>query len=138
MKRDVEINQDLLNIEDIQSQTIHNYFLTLNENNFEEFAALFSLDGVLFPPFESAIVGRDAICQYLQNTGIEVKAFPQSGTVQPENNGITVYQISGNVKTSYFTVKVVWIIELNTEQQIVSAKIRLLATLEDLLRFKRD
>ena len=138
MKRDVEVNQALLNIEDIQSQVIHNYFLTLNENKFEEFAALFSPDGVLFPPFESAIVGRDAICQYLQTTGIEVKAFPQSGTVQPENNGITVYQISGNVKTSYFTVNVVWIIELNAEQKIVSAKIKLLATLEDLLRFKPD
>ena len=138
MKRDVEVNQDLLNIEDIQSQVIHNYFLTLNENNFEEFAALFSPDGLLIPPFESAIVGRDAICQYLQTTGIEVKAFPQSGTVQPENNGITVYQISGNVKTSYFTINVVWIIEVNAEQQIVSAKIKLLATLEDLLRFKPD
>ena len=138
MKRYVEANQDLLNIEDIQSQIIHNYFLTLNENNFEEFAALFSPDGLLFPPFESAIAGRDAICQYLQTTGIEVKAFPQSGTVQPEENGITVYQISGNVKTSYFTVNVVWIIELNVEHQIVSAKIKLLATLEDLLRFKRD
>jgi hypothetical protein len=138
MKRDVEVNQDLLNIEDIQSQIIHNYFLTLNENKFEEFSALFSPDGVLFPPFESAIVGRDAICQYLQTTGIEVKAFPQSGTVQPENNGIRIYQISGNVKTSYFTINVVWIIEVNVEQQIVSAKIKLLATLEDLLRFKRD
>ena len=138
MRRDAEVNQNLLNIEDIQSQVIHNYFLTLNENNFEEFAALFSPDGLLIPPFESAIVGRDAICQYLQTTGIEVKAFPQSGTVQPENNGITVYQISGNVKTSYFTVNVVWIIELNAEQKIVSAKIKLLATLEDLLRFKPD
>ena len=138
MKRDVEVNQDLLNIEDIQSQVIHNYFLTLNENNFEEFAALFSPDGLLIPPFESAIVGRDAICQYLQTTGIEVKAFPQSGTVLPENNGITIYQISGTVKTSYFTINVVWIIEVNAEQQIVSAKIKLLATLEDLLRFKPD
>ena len=138
MKRDVEANQDLLNIEDIQSQVIHNYFLTLNENKCEEFAALFSSDGVLVPPLESAIAGRDAICQYLQTTGIEVKAFPQFGTVQPEENGITVYQISGNVKTSYFTVNVVWTIELNAEQQIISAKIKLLATLEDLLRFKRD
>ena len=137
-KKDVEVNQDLLNIEDIQSQVIHNYFLTLNENKFDEFVALFSPNGSLFPPFESAIAGRDAICQYLQTTGIEVKAFPQSGTVQPENDGITVYQISGNVKTSYFTVNVVWIIELNAEQQIVSAKIKLLATLEDLLSFKRD
>lgn len=138
MKRDVEANQDLLNIEDIQSQIIHNYFLTLNENNFEEFTALFSPDGVLVPPFESAIAGRDAICQYLQTTEIEVKAFPQSGSVQPEENGITVYQISGNVKTSYFTVNVVWTIELNPEQQIVSAKIKLLATLQDLLHLKRD
>ena len=138
MKRDVEVNQDLLNIEDIQSQVIHNYFLTLNENDFEEFAALFSPDGVLFPPFESAIAGRDAICQYLQTTGIEVKAFPQSGTVQPEENGITVYQISGNVQTSYFKVNVIWIIELNPKEQIVSAKIKLLATLQDLLHLKGD
>jgi hypothetical protein len=143
MKRDFEanqdlLNQDILNIEDIQSQTICNYFLKLNENNFEGFAALFSTDGLLFPPFESAIVGRDAICQYLQTTGIEVKASPQSGTVQSENDGITVYQIGGNVKTSYFTVNVIWIIELNAEQQIVSAKIKLLATLQDLLHLQRD
>jgi len=143
MKRDFEanqhlLNQDLLNIEDIKSQTICNYFLRLNENNFEGFAALFSPDGLLFPPFESAIVGRDAVSQYLQTTGIEVEAFPQSGTVQPGSDGVTVYQISGNVKTSYFTVNVVWTIELNPEQQIVSAKIKLLATLQDLLHLKRD
>ena len=143
MKRDFEANQDpsnqdLLNIEDIQSQTICNYFLMLNENNFEGFAALFSTDGLLFPPFESAIVGKDAISQYLQTTGIDVKAFPECGTVQLGNDGITAYQISGNVKTSYFTVNVIWIIELNTEQQIVSAKIKLLATLQDLLHLKRD
>jgi hypothetical protein len=143
MKRDFEanqdpLNQDLLNIEDIHSQTICNYFLKLNENNFEEFAALFSPDGLLLPPFESAIVGRDAISKYLQTTGIEVKAFPQSGIIQPGNDGITVYQISGNVKTSYFTVNVIWTIELNAEEQIVSAKIKLLATLQDLLHLKGD
>ena len=90
MERDFEanqdlLNQDLLNIEDIPSHTICNYFLNLNENNFEEFAALFSPNGLLLPPFESAIVGRDAICQYLQSTGIDVKAAPQSGIVQPGN-----------------------------------------------------
>ena len=143
MKRNVKanqdlLNQDLLNIEDIQSQTICNYFLKLNENNFEEFAELFSPNGLLLPPFESAIVGRDAISQYLQTTGIDVKACPQCGTVQPGNDGITVYQISGNVKTSYFTVNVIWTIELNAEQQIVSAKIKLLATLQDLLHLKSD
>ena len=143
MKTDFEanqdsLNQDILNIEDIHSQTICNYFLKLNENNFEEFAALFSPNGLLFPPFESAIVGRDAISKYLQTTGIEVRAFPQSGILQPGNDGITVYQISGNVKTSYFTVNVIWTIELNAEEQIVSAKIKLLSTLQDLLHLKGD
>jgi hypothetical protein len=51
MKTDFEANRDLLNIEDIHSQTICDYFLKLNENNFEEFAALFSPNGLLLPMF---------------------------------------------------------------------------------------
>jgi SnoaL-like domain len=138
MKENFAINQGSLNIENVQSHVIYDYFTRLNANDFEGFAALFSPDGVLHPPFETAIVGRVAICQYLQSTGIEVKALPQSGTMQPGKDGLTVYQISGKVQTPYFTVDVVWTIDLNAEQQVTSVQIKLLATLQDLLRFKRS
>lgn len=41
------------------------YFETLNTADFQATAALFAADGVLYPPFDSAVMGRDAIAPTL-------------------------------------------------------------------------
>ncbi len=130
------MQQNVLTIDSLHCQSICDYFSKLNQNDFEGFAALFAPEGSLLPPFESAVVGRDAIRQYLQSTGIEVQASPESSTRELGNDGLTIYQITGKVRNNYFTVNVLWTIDLNADQQITSAKIKLLAPLQELLRFK--
>jgi hypothetical protein len=49
-----------LQIEGITEPSILRYFETLNAGEFEATAALFAVDGVMRPPFESDIVGTDA------------------------------------------------------------------------------
>jgi hypothetical protein len=48
----------------IRETPVLRYFETFNSGNFAATAALFTSQGALYPPFESAIVGRDAIASY--------------------------------------------------------------------------
>ena len=43
------------------------YFQTFNENQFDQTAALFTSKGQLIPPFDSPVVGEQAILAYLKN-----------------------------------------------------------------------
>ena len=130
-------------INNIHQQIINSYFSNLNDRNFEEVANLFSLQGYLYPPFEKGICGRAAIRRYLEAEATGIQAFSQSINVQPnpasyishEDSQIT-YQVAGYVKTSFFTVNVGWSIQLNSEQEIVSVEVKLLAELQELLGLK--
>ena len=130
-------------VNNLHQQIINSYFSHLNDHNFEEVANLFSLQGHLYPPFEKGICGRAAIRQYLEKEAIGLQAFPQSINVQPNSTGYIsnedsqiYYQIIGYVKTSFFTVNVGWSIQLNSEQEIVSVEVKLLAELQELLGLK--
>ncbi len=129
-------NQYSTEIEQEWDSIIYEYFLRLNLGKFIEVSELFSAEGLLYPPFEKAIRGRDAIAQYLQSEARGVQALPQSATVQLNCDGSTLYQIKGNVKTSFFTVNVGWAIQLNTDKEIVSVEVKLLAEFQDLLAIK--
>jgi hypothetical protein len=59
-------------ISGITQPIIERYFDSLNAGEFEQTASLFALNGELHPPFESAIVGQDAIATYL---GTEAKGM---------------------------------------------------------------
>jgi hypothetical protein len=130
-------DRDAVNIKHIQEPIIYDYFSRLNASSFEEVSNLFSVQGCLYPPFEQGICGRAAIYRYLQAEAIGVQAFPYSGTVQSGGEGVTIYQIAGNVKTSLFSVNVRWSIELNADREIVSVVVKLLAELQELLSLKR-
>ena len=130
-------------VNNLHQQIINSYFSHLNDRNFAEVANLFSLQGSLHPPFEKGICGRAAICQYLEAEAIGIQAFPQSINVQSnlasyisqEDSQIT-YQVMGYVKASFFTVNVGWSIQLNSEREIVSVEVKLLADLQELLGLK--
>ena len=130
-------------IDNIHQQIINSYFSHLNDRNFEEVANLFSLQGSLHPPFEKGICGRAAIRRYLEAEATGIQAFPQSinvqsnpaGYISNEDSQIS-YQVMGYVKTSFFTINVGWLIQLNSEQEIVSVEVKLLADLQELLRLK--
>lgn len=117
--------------------TIQAYFDTLNAQNFQATAGLFAAEGQLLPPFESAIVGRDAIFAYLETEAPGMTALPQAeirGDSTPERSSISVV---GKVQTTLFMVNVRWQFLLNPQSEILSVKIKLLASLQDLLHLRR-
>lgn len=124
-------------IEGITEPTILEYFATLNAGNFEETSHLFAIDGVLHPPFESEIVGHDAVFAYLQAEAKGMRLEPRQGIAQPLNDGFTEIQVTGKAHTSLFGVNVSWLFKLNSNKELSLVKIKLLASPQELLNLRR-
>jgi hypothetical protein len=124
-------------IEGITEPVIAQYFETLNAGDFAAAASLFAEDGTLAPPFDDPLVGPEAIAQYL---GAEAKGMllrPIKGTSKVLDNGDVEFNIAGKVQTSLFGVHVAWYFVLNSEAKILAVRVKLLASLEELLKLKR-
>jgi hypothetical protein len=128
-------NSDL-QIEGITESCILSYFTTLNAGEFGETAAVFAADGVLYAPFEDGIVGREAIANYLQQEAKGVKAYPRQGIVENLPHQFTQIQVTGKAETSWCGVNVLWLFILNPDREIQEAKIKLLASPQDLLALR--
>ncbi len=128
---------ETLQIEGITEPTILRYFLTLNTGKFEETAGLFAEDGVMHPPFESGIVGRDAITRYLQQEAQDVKAYPREGVSETLDAEQIQFQVTGKAQTSWCGVNVLWTIILNQQREILYTRIKLLASPQELLNLRR-
>ncbi|BBD69397.1 nuclear transport factor 2 [Nostoc commune NIES-4072] len=125
-------------IEGITETSVLRYFETLNAGEFEATAALFAQDGVMRPPFESDIVGTDAIAAYLKQEGQNIKAYPSTGIAEALENATIQVQVSGKAQTSWCTVNVLWLFILNQQRQISYTKIKLLASPQELLSLRRE
>jgi hypothetical protein len=122
------------------------YFDTLNAEDFQTTAQLFAEDGVLYPPFESAVVGREAIARYLQTEARGLQLTPVKYVTEPveKDNGHNCsdtstlkYRVIGSVQTPLFGVNVSWTIVVN-ETEILTVRVKLLAALEELLKLKSE
>ncbi|BCL35436.1 ketosteroid isomerase family protein [Nostoc sp. MS1] len=122
----------------ITETTILQYFATLNAGEFTATAALFADDGVMYPPFESAMVGTDAIATYLQQEAQGIKADPREGLEEALENGEVQVQVSGKAQTSWCGVNVLWQFILNQQKQITYTKIKLLASPQELMALRRE
>lgn len=127
-----------LAIDEVNEASVLNYFETFNQGEFEVTSALFATDGVLQPPFEKGIVGRAAIAAYLQKEAKGFLAFPQQCVTQNLENGCTEYLVTGKVQTPLFTVNVSWQFVLSPWKEIFFARIKLLASLPELLKFRPE
>ncbi|QLE41527.1 nuclear transport factor 2 family protein [Nostoc sp. C052] len=125
-------------IQGITEATVLHYFETLNAGEFEATAALFAVDGVMRPPFESDIVGVDAIATYLKQEGQGVKAYPNSGIAETLENATIQIQIRGKAQTSWCSVNVLWLFILNQQHQISYTRIKLLASPKELISLRRE
>lgn len=126
-----------LTIEGTTNPTIIKYFETLNAGNFAETSDLFATDGEMQPPFESSIVGRDAIIEYLRAEAKGMTFQPSQALEQEPSQECTEVQVSGKVQTPLFGVNVSWRFVLNSEQEISLVKIKLLASPQELLNLRR-
>ena len=125
-------------IEDITEPTILRYFEALNGSDFEATAALFAADGAMYPPFESAVVGRDKIFAYLQQEAQSMKLEPHQGISQALDDGQIHVQIIGKVQTSWCGVNASWLFVLDQHrQEIIAVTIKLLASPQELLSMQR-
>ncbi|NEU78563.1 ketosteroid isomerase family protein [Nostoc sp. UIC 10630] len=125
-------------IEGITETSVLRYFQTLNAGEFEATAALFAVDGVMRPPFESDIVGIDAITAYLKQEGQNVKAYPNTAIAETLETGEIQIQVAGKAQTSWCSVNVLWLFILNQQRQIFYTRIKLLASPQELLSLRRE
>lgn len=126
-----------MSIDGIDEVVISEYFLRLNQGDFSAAAKLFSADGCLNPPFEKPIQGRDAIAQYLDQEAKGMQFCPQQGEKLSSDGEHTQYRVQGQVETYWFTVHVVWLMQLNVTKKIVIVDVNLLASLAELAGFDR-
>jgi hypothetical protein len=87
----------------------------------------------MYPPFECAVIGQDAIATYLDKEAQDIKAYPQQGMSDNLPDHHTQIQVTGKAQTSWCGVNVLWLFILNQNKQIIEAKIKLLASPQDLL-----
>ncbi|MBE9044181.1 nuclear transport factor 2 family protein [Pleurocapsales cyanobacterium LEGE 10410] len=120
-------------IEGIAESVIVNYFATINREEFAATAALFEPAGEMLAPFEKPIVGREAIATYLDQEARGMKLLPSQGICETTEDGIARIRVSGKVKTSLFSVNVAWFFHLNADRQLTKARIKLLASPQELL-----
>lgn len=132
------VHQMVIHIEGITEKNILHYFQTLNAGEFQLTSLLFADDGVMYPPFDSGIVGKGAIATYLQEEAENLQAFPRQGISQTLENGETKIQITGKVQTSWCSVNVMWLFILNQQQKIASLEIKLLASPQELLALRPE
>ncbi|MEH2235507.1 nuclear transport factor 2 family protein [Nostoc sp.] len=125
-------------IEGITDPSVLRYFETLNAGEFEATAALFAVDGVMHPPLESDIVGKDAIAAYLKQEGQNIKAYPNTGIAETLENATIQVQVTGKAQTSWCSVNVLWLFILNQQRQILYTRIKLLASPQELLSLRRE
>ena len=118
------------------AKTVRTYFQTFNQGLFVETSQLFSQMGCLHPPFEEPVQGPSAIAQYLKREATGMVADPvdaQSIDLGEHERKVTV---KGKVTALVFKVTVVWDFMLNSQNQLTSARINLVASLEELLQIR--
>ena len=129
--------KESIDIQGINEPTIQQYFQSLNASYYDKTASLFAESGVMHPPFESGIIGRDAILSYLNKEAIDIKAYPREGVSEILEDNQTQIKVAGKVETPWFGVNVSWLFTLNVNLQILDVKIKLLASPQELLALRR-
>jgi hypothetical protein len=115
--------------------TVDSYFQSFNQGDFEATAALFADNGQLLPPFEEPIVGPLAIHEYLQQEAEGMAATPKSISSEDADDRRRII-VRGTVKALMFTVNAAWVFDLNAQNKIDQVQVKLLASLQDLLKLR--
>ncbi|MGC9505820.1 nuclear transport factor 2 family protein [Baaleninema sp.] len=124
-------------IDSIDEPVVCRYFETLNTGEFENTAQLFAETGALHPPFEEAVVGREAIALYLETEAEGIACFPKRGEIEGLDDGTRLVKVAGKVKMPLFGVNVGWTFHLDDASQLLSVKIKLVASPQELLNLKQ-
>jgi len=118
-------------------QKIKQYFYSLNHQQFEATAALFSTEGRLYPPFEASLQGREKILTYLKRKAGNMETNLSKWDLTPLEGGGWRVDVVGTVKTAHFKVNVGWQFVLTATGEIAEVHIKLLASLKELIKFQQ-
>ncbi|TAE53687.1 MAG: nuclear transport factor 2 family protein [Nostocales cyanobacterium] len=123
-------------LETIKEPTLLRYFRTLNAGDFTETAKLFAKEGVMYPPIDPAMIGAAEITAYLQKEAQGIKAEPQQIVSENLADNHLQIKVTGKAHTSWCIVNVMWLFILNPKREILEAKIKLLASPQDLIALR--
>ncbi|MEL7085759.1 MAG: ketosteroid isomerase family protein [Cyanobacteria bacterium J06597_1] len=115
---------------------VRQYFERFNQGEFQEVANLFSTNGTLYPPFESPVVGQEAISTYLHKEADGMKAEPASIEACPLEDGTWQVDAIGKVTALVFQVNVAWSFIVTAQCELASVKVDLKASLQELLKIR--
>ena len=118
--------------------SVERYFESFNAGDFETTATLFAVDGQLQPPFEDPITGTAAIAAYLQAEAEGMQAYPKAIELEPSADQRRRVIVRGQVTATVFKVNAAWIFDLNEANQIQWVRIKLLASMQELLSLRRE
>ena len=117
-------------------QVVEQYFTCLNQQQFDQMASLFADDGKMYPPFDGAIVGNEAIERYLRKSATDMSANPQQWEVVQTAEGDWKVNVTGKVTAIVFKVRVNWHFDITSAGEISAARIKLLASPKELLNLR--
>ena len=119
-----------------EAESVLSYVEFFNLGQYQQVSSLFAEGGRLYPPFESPIIGREQIAQYLVKEADGMTISLSKAKVQPIEEGRLKVDVRGKVTALIFQVNVAWQFILTPNQGIESVKVDLLATLEELFQIR--
>ncbi len=131
------VSQSSLIIDGVTHSVILRYFETINKGDFAATAQLFTSEGVLKPPFEVEVIGKEAITHYLETHAKGLQLYPQQGNPTILNDNYHQIDIIGKAEVSIFKVNISWKFTLDSHQKIASVVVKLLASPQELLQLGR-
>jgi Orange carotenoid protein, N-terminal/Nuclear transport factor 2 (NTF2) domain len=134
-------NRTQVKIEGVTHSTVLGYINNMNANDFEQAVNLFAPNGVLQPPFQKPIVGRESILAYMREECQGLKMMPEQGIVETMEEEYTPIKVTGKVQTPWFGssvgMNIAWRFLLDPEGKIFYVVIDLLASPKELLTLVR-
>lgn len=103
-----------------------------------ETAALFTESGTLLPPFAQPVVGRTAIANYLETEAQGMQIDPLQVCFSRSTDQQVQAEITVKLHTPLFKVNVAWTFLLNSEAQIETVRVKLLASLQELFHLRSE
>ena len=118
------------------ADVVHRYFTLFNLGEYHQVARLFTPRGTLYPPFDSPVVGADSIENYLIKEAEGMEVFLLSAETHRLDDSHLQVDVRGKVSALVFQVNVAWRFILTEAGKIQSVRVDLMATLEELLKFR--
>ncbi len=112
---------------------VRRYIEAFNTGKFERAASAFAANGILYPPIDDAVKGRNAIARYLRREANGMKIASDRIEIRAQQPDNICIETLGKVQTPLFGINAAWTFALNSRSEITSLSVKLLASPEEWL-----